>query len=146
MRTIKFRGLTKGEQWHYGFFAHDSGRYAIYLNGCFHVVQPATLGQFTGLFDRNGKEVFEGDIVRSLIEQEINGEQVDKYHYWAIVFIQEWSRFAMLSKQECEEYTTVGDSALDGILQETYGVFADEICKHVVVGNLHDSPETFRES
>ncbi|HET2286415.1 YopX protein [Streptococcus pneumoniae] len=76
----KFRGLSideksKGE-WQYGHLIEDRGR-AFIINevveaneqyitiGSWCPVNPATLGQSTGLRDKNGKEIFEGDIVRT---------------------------------------------------------------------------------
>lgn len=72
MRTIKFRGkrLNNGE-WVYGDLEYnrakniarihtydEDGEYLIQ-----HSVDPATVGQFTGLLDKNGKEIYEGDIL-----------------------------------------------------------------------------------
>ncbi|WP_290095122.1 YopX family protein [Paramuribaculum intestinale] len=71
-RTIKFRGkrLDNGE-WVYGDLEYnrakniarihtydEDGEYLIQ-----HSVDPATVGQFTGLLDKNGKEIYEGDIL-----------------------------------------------------------------------------------
>lgn len=71
-RTIKFRGkrLDNGE-WVYGDLEYnrakniarihtydEDGEYLIQ-----HSVDPATVGQFTGLLNKNGKEIYEGDIL-----------------------------------------------------------------------------------
>ena len=122
MREILFRGKrTDNGKWVIGMLCqyHEGVKAVIADNhfGTFegasevYVVIPETVGQFTGLTDKNGKRIFEGDVVRLYF--------VDTTEIGEIIWDEEWCKVAFLSE--------------DG---GKYGV--DGTVEFEVIGNIHD--------
>lgn len=131
-REIKFRGKDfLKEEWVYGDLVKTKNFVAIKkTNGdYFHPTQvsPSTVGQYTGLKDRNGKKIFEGDILEYIGKRKDN---MNKVYRRKVVFHE--GMFALLSK-ELPAY-----SALN------YHCMKDGRSAWRVIGNVHDNPELMK--
>ena len=66
-REIKFRGLGVDGKWWYGETKPEGENHinlaAFFANLHAGVIRPETVGEYTGLHDKNGREIYEGDIV-----------------------------------------------------------------------------------
>lgn len=83
MREIKFRGkrLDNGE-WIEGDLLRMNGHWFIFPDPApegidKYEVDPATVGEFTGLKDKNGKEIYEGDVME-IPETDFNAEIIGR--------------------------------------------------------------------
>lgn len=71
MREIKFKALTNCKIEVKGYYVYDEHLNLHYINtgrGVLVEIDRKTLRQYTGLKDKNGKEIYEGDILRSRTE------------------------------------------------------------------------------
>ena len=139
MREIKFRGeCMYSDEWVYGDLIHKRhDRDALMIqdeNGLGSDVIPESVGQFTGLHDKNGKEIYEGDVARN---KEVGGYG---FEYVGVVrYYEEDARFGIdvtaTSKISKRVLFSVGERCInDGHCTIKY------TNEYEVIGNIHDNP------
>ena len=95
---------------------------SIKQKDCFPVeVVQETVGQFTGLTDKNGVKIFEGDIYKD-----------------------SWGKLSVVEFFYADEHKTSGHGSSDRII--IVGLKLDFVPKHIeVIGNIHDNPEILNQ-
>lgn len=129
MREIKFRGRKPNGEWVYGDLVTTETTDVIptkkeilpfdaVLFENTEVVEETTIGQFTGLHDKNGEEIYEGDIIEA--------ENVSHY----VRYIEDQAMFVanIISKNPLMDYCSIFQTWIDKY-------------NKVVIGNIHDNPE-----
>ncbi len=136
MREILFRGKRKdnGNPWIYGHLHKMDGYGTGYTEYGIQVqdiptsrpwsilVIPETVGQYTGITDKNGKKIFEGDICRNTMTDEIVSVQ---WHGTMAGYV--WSK-----RRENNKYLF------------NFGELFRAHDKYEIIGNIHDNPELLK--
>lgn len=126
MREILFRGKKESTgEWVYGDLRHyRSGKVGIHSDILRYtlLVDPDTVGQYTGLTDKNGVKIFEGDIV--VCDRHINDEFDKKTFFVREIY------------------------PISGLIGESLSgneIFGEDWESAEVIGNIHDNPELLKE-
>ena len=142
MREIKFRAQGRASgNWYYGYFAYQNNHYCIVEeNGDIIGVDPKTVGQYTGLKDSEGQEIYEGDILQKTKKKE-RGPKI------TVIGIVEWDK--MFRGWRAKTIDTKNHAYLkEGSIWCGKKVNGN-ICnfqKSKVIGNKHESPELLKEA
>lgn len=144
MREIKFRGKNLNtKEWVYGdLLQWNDGETAIGVHGQFiddgyhfnenydktPYVDETTVGQYTSLKDKNGKEIYEGDIIN------VNGKYPKLIRY-----IDEWASYCLanLTDLDCDLKTRYWH-------QVSPCWWTDYKREIKVIGNVYDNPELLK--
>ena len=155
-REILFRGKrTDNGKWECGdllspneFNAIPHIVYIDYLNEYGDIgeistpVIPETVGQFTGLTDKNGVRIFEGDIFK--FDDEVwessytsCGTEYDSFaveNYGVVGFDEDMARFDFIKYK-------FNENSVEADLHENHTIdFSEFVCELEVIGNIHDNP------
>lgn len=143
MREILFRGKTESGEFAEGYYVETlryNNLHWIWNGKEYVTVAPSTVGQFTGLTDKNGKRIFEGDIIKS-----DNGKQaaisVVKFgEYYPNMF---YKMFDVLfpGRKHLPAVGFYGKTVDKG---EEIMLFQSQFV--TVIGNIHDNPELMEVS
>lgn len=142
MRQIRFKGKRPEDgEWVYGSFYED-GDVAYMFGHCLDEslakniafsVDRETVCQFTGFLDKNGKEIYEGDVLRSDKYPYSCLKDNERDNYYAVVYYcEEGACFGTVTaKNPSSDVRGISDGILDDVEREKMKNFE-------VVGNIHE--------
>ena len=122
MRTVKFRGRCAfSGTWRFGFYYVSKGNHIIRdEKDRESIVLEDSVGQFSGLNDKNGKAVFDGDIIKKC---GYNKNERQWIKYYRVIY--EYDAFCL--EKDGETYA--------------FGFSKDgKLIKEEIVGNIHENP------
>ena len=142
MREIQFRAISmcKGEHWLYGYIRHyarnpHTQKWTIFdpATGIETDIEEMTIGQFTGCKDKNGKKIYEGDIVECVS--------------WNEYFSMDGKLMEPFRRKMHVEFRNGGFKMIEP-MPEPLEAHAWDIIYNgdiVVIGNIHDNPELMKK-
>jgi len=125
-RIIKFRGKrVSNNQWVYGDLVQRSITYISTKEKSFYEyeIDQDTVGQFTGLVDKNGKEIFEGDIVS----------------FYPDEFWKQYRSVVVYKEERCRFELKCGDKFMHNVLHNHLSMV-----DVVVIGNIFDDKQLLK--
>lgn len=138
MREIKFRGqtvylnpITGKSDWVYGDLVHypeHLGKHKIVNGEAAVEVLASTIGQFTGWHDKDGKEIYDGDILDLYIPKNVSGKP--EHRKRKVIFDEDNGCFSIVNKSNLCIFDAVSSS-----IELIY----------TVIGNIYDSPELMED-
>ena len=139
-REILFRAKGSGK-WRYGSYVHFNKKPTHYCYNCnykdfivtngvydehyYAITELSSLGQYTGLKDKEGNKIFEGDILQDELDSRIRhivkyDNSICSYTAWCPLVHNNWEKGNIISKEWINE------------------------CGKVVIGNVTDNPELIK--
>ena len=143
MRTIKFKGKSvDSSEWVEGYcyeecdntyIIKDRQKDSILSRNEAVLVDPDTVCQFTGFLDKNGKEIYEGDVLRSdEYPYSCIGDKKRDNYYAVVYYCEEGACFGTVTaKNPSSDVGGISDGILDDVEREKMKNFE-------VIGNVHD--------
>ena len=130
-KPLEFRALEKGRGRNWRYYAYPAGENGDLISNFEYdvnvkKVNPKTRSDFTGFCDKNGKKIYEGDIL----------QYPDDFIEYALVVFDECAFYVEMHEHEN------GRADQSDLLSQVYYAQKDEL---EVIGNIWENPELIKE-